>query len=146
MRFNKFLFAFITITSLINISNFAQENNDQVAKEINKILEDEYFQSTTLAVSIFDLTSNKHLYNMNQKQLLHPASNMKIITTIAGLEFLDSNFTFNTSVYHTGIIMDSVCYGDLIVVGGFDPDFTTSDLDTLVFSLQLLSKTYRFSI
>jgi D-alanyl-D-alanine carboxypeptidase/D-alanyl-D-alanine-endopeptidase (penicillin-binding protein 4) len=111
-------------------------NNKQITEEIDRILEDEYFQSTTLAISIFDLTSNKELYSLNQKQLLHPASNMKIITTIAGLEFLDSNFTFNTSVYHTGIIMDSVCYGDLIVVGGFDPDFTTSDLDTLVFSLK----------
>ena len=61
---------------------------------------------------------------------------MKIITSIAALEFLDSTNTFNTSVYHTGIIMDSVCYGDLIVVGGFDPDFTTDDLDTLVYSLK----------
>ena len=61
---------------------------------------------------------------------------MKVITSAAGLEFLGPEYTFNTSVYHTGIIMDSVCYGDLIVVGGFDPDFTTDDLDTLVFALK----------
>lgn len=32
--------------------------------------------------------------------------------------------------------MDSVCYGDVVVVGGFDPDFTSEDLDTLVFSIK----------
>ncbi|MCB9249580.1 MAG: D-alanyl-D-alanine carboxypeptidase/D-alanyl-D-alanine-endopeptidase [Ignavibacteriales bacterium] len=43
---------------------------------------------------------------------------------------------FKTSVYHTGIIIDSVCYGDLIVEGGFDPDFTSKDLDTLVMQIR----------
>ena len=136
MRFIKTVFTFLFLYILTYFSLSAQGNNVQIEKEINKILEDDYFKSTSLAISIFDLTSNKPLYELNPKQLLHPASNMKIITTIAGLEFLDSNASFNTSVFHTGIIMDSVCYGDLIVVGGFDPDFTTSDLDTLVFSLK----------
>ena len=136
MRFIKTVFTFLFLYILTYFSLSAQGNNVQIEKEINKILEDDYFKSTSFAISLFDLTSNKQLFNLNQKQLLHPASNMKILTTIAGLEFLDSNFSFNTSVFHTGIIMDSVCYGDLIVVGGFDPDFTTSDLDTLVFSLK----------
>ncbi|MDX1700371.1 MAG: D-alanyl-D-alanine carboxypeptidase/D-alanyl-D-alanine-endopeptidase, partial [Melioribacteraceae bacterium] len=102
----------------------------------NEILEDEFFESTILSLSIYDLTLNKSLYELNQRLLLRPASNMKIITSIAALEYLGVEYNFNTSVYHTGIILDSVCYGDLVVVGGCDPDFSTEDLDTLVLEVK----------
>ena len=136
MRNNKFLIKFILIFILTFSTTFPQDFNPEIEEELNEIFEDEYFQSTTLAVSIYDLTTDSYLYRKNDKQLLHPASNMKVITSATGLEYLGSEYTFNTSVYHTGIIMDSICYGDIVVVGGFDPDFTTEDLDTLVFSLK----------
>ncbi len=111
--------------------SFTQNFNKKIEDEFNEIFEDDYFQSTMLAVSIYDLTTDEMLYEKNAEMLLHPASNMKILTTSAALEFLGPDYKFNTSVYHTGIIMDSVCYGDIIVEGGFDPDFTSEDLDTL---------------
>jgi D-alanyl-D-alanine carboxypeptidase/D-alanyl-D-alanine-endopeptidase (penicillin-binding protein 4) len=61
---------------------------------------------------------------------------MKIITSAAALEFLGPEYKFNTSAFHTGIVMDSVCYGDLFLVGGFDPDFNNDDLDSMVFALK----------
>lgn len=136
MRNNKFLIKFILIFIISLSITFPQDFNPEIVEELNEIFEDEYFQSTTLAVSIFDLTTGNYLYRKNDKQLLHPASNMKVITSATGLEYLGPEYTFSTSVYHTGIIMDSVCYGDIVVVGGFDPDFTTEDLDTLVYSLK----------
>jgi D-alanyl-D-alanine carboxypeptidase/D-alanyl-D-alanine-endopeptidase (penicillin-binding protein 4) len=136
MRNNKFLINFILIFIISLSITFPQDFNPEIVEELNEIFEDEYFQSTTLAVSIFDLTTGNYLYRKNDKQLLHPASNMKVITSATGLEYLGPEYTFSTSVYHTGIIMDSVCYGDIVVVGGFDPDFTTEDLDTLVYSLK----------
>jgi len=125
----------ILLTFFFYSSIFSQNYNEDILNEISEILEDEYFNSTTIALSIFDLTANEVLYNKDEKKLLHPASNMKVITSVAALEYLDPEYTFNTSAYHTGIIMDSICYGDIIIVGGFDPDFTTKDLDTLVYSL-----------
>jgi serine-type D-Ala-D-Ala carboxypeptidase/endopeptidase (penicillin-binding protein 4) len=136
MRLSRTFLKLLLSLLILSISSQAQEFNSEIEEELKEILKDEYFESTTFALSIFDLTSNKTLYNKNEKLLLHPASNMKVLTSIAALEFLGPEFTFNTSVYHTGIIMDSVCYGDLIVVGGFDPDFTTENLDTLVYSLR----------
>ncbi|MCB0730019.1 MAG: D-alanyl-D-alanine carboxypeptidase/D-alanyl-D-alanine-endopeptidase [Ignavibacteriae bacterium] len=127
---------FVISILLFQISLYAQDYNSEIVNEINKILEDEYFESTSFSVSIFDLTDNKNLYEKNQKLLLHPASNMKVLTSAAGLEYLGADYTFNTSVHHTGIIMDSVCYGDIFISGGFDPDFTSKDLDTLVFALK----------
>ncbi len=131
---HKFFKIFFTITSLIFLSNLniAQSYNTKVEKEIKEILNDDYFQSTILAVDIYDLTTKKVIYRHQPELLLHPASNLKLLTTITALEYLGPDYTFNTSVYHTGIIMDSICYGDLFIVGGFDPDFTTEDLDTVV--------------
>jgi len=128
---SKIIILFVLI-HLVSSFIIAQSYNKKVTKELNKILDDDYFQSTILAVDIYDLTKKKVVYRNQPKMLLHPASNMKLITTATALEYLGPEYTFNTSVYYSGIIMDSICYGDLYIVGGFDPDFTTEDLDTVV--------------
>lgn len=134
MKSYKFLVLIISL--LFTGSNFAQEFNKEVESEFEEIFNDPYFQKTLLSVSIFDLSDSTLLFEKNSHMLLHPASNMKIITTIAGLEFLDTIFSFNTSVYYTGIVLDSVCYGDLFIVGGMDPDFTVEDLDTMAMQIK----------
>ncbi|MCB0750423.1 MAG: D-alanyl-D-alanine carboxypeptidase, partial [Ignavibacteriae bacterium] len=115
---------------------FSQQFNEKIKEEMDEILEDIFFNSTILSAKIYDLTSDELLYQKDEKLLLRPASNMKVLTSAAGLEFLGTEYSFNTSVYHTGIIIDSVCYGDIIVEGGFDPDFTSKDLDTLVMQIR----------
>ncbi|MBI1931855.1 MAG: D-alanyl-D-alanine carboxypeptidase/D-alanyl-D-alanine-endopeptidase [Ignavibacteriales bacterium] len=124
----EFLFAFLFFSTSI----FAQNFNKQIEDEINEIYKDVFLKSSMLAVSIYDLTDNKILFQKNEKLLLTPASNMKILTTTTALEFLGTDYSFQTSVFHNGIVMDSICYGDIYVKGGFDPDFTTDDLDSLV--------------
>lgn len=124
----EFLFAFLFFSTSI----FAQNFNKQIEDEINEIYKDDFLKSSMLAVSIYDLTDNKILFQKNEKLLLTPASNMKILTTTTALEFLGTDYSFQTSVFHNGIVMDSICYGDIYVKGGFDPDFTTDDLDSLV--------------
>ncbi|MBK7104373.1 MAG: D-alanyl-D-alanine carboxypeptidase/D-alanyl-D-alanine-endopeptidase [Ignavibacteriae bacterium] len=127
-KITEFLFAFL----IFSLPIFAQEFNKEIEEEIDKIFEDDFFKSSMLAVSIYDLTDDKLLYQKNEKLLLTPASNMKILTTTSALEFLGADYSFQTSVFHSGIIMDSICYGDIFVKGGFDPEFSTDDLDTLV--------------
>lgn len=105
---------------------------------INKIISDPFFEKTLIAIDIFDLIDNISLFKHNEKLLLHPASNMKILTSIAGLMNLGKDYHFKTELYHSGIIADETLYGDLYVVGGFDPDFTTDDLDSLVRIIQSL--------
>ena len=63
---------------------------------------------------------------------------MKLLTSAAALMNLGEYYTFRTDLYHTGVIEDETLYGDLYVVGGFDPDFTTDDLDSLVRVVQSL--------
>jgi D-alanyl-D-alanine carboxypeptidase/D-alanyl-D-alanine-endopeptidase (penicillin-binding protein 4) len=96
------------------------------------------FLSTLASVNVYDLTAKEPLYQNKIQMLLKPASNMKVITTAAGLCFLGPDYKFQTSVYCTGSITpDSVLTGDLFVEGKGDPDFSLTDLDSLVKYIKL---------
>ena len=70
--------------------------------------------------------------------LLRPASNMKIITSAAGLLYLGPEYEFKTDLYYDGYVSNDTLYGNLYVVGGCDPDFTTQDLYYFVDTLKSL--------
>ena len=110
---------------------FAQSSTKQIQTQIDKLYKDKFFESSLASIDIFDLTKQKILYQKNNKLLLHPASNMKVLTSAAGLKFLGKDYQFKTSLYYEGEIIDSVLVGHLFVVGGCDPDFTSNDLNVL---------------
>jgi len=128
----KILFLFlITFISLKQNFSFAQLESNNLSKSLDSLFTDEFFSSTIAAVDIYDLTENKRLYSKNEKLLLRPASLQKILTTGAALLFLN-DYKFKTSIYYDGEIEDSICKGNLFVLGGCDPLFSLSDLDSLV--------------
>jgi len=124
-----FVFSIILVFSSLL---FSQSNIRKLETGIGKILAEPFFEQSAAAINIYDLTDSIFLYQHNHKLLLHPASNMKILTSIAGLLNLGEYYTFRTDLFHSGVIKDDTLYGDIFVVGGFDPDFTTGDLDSLV--------------
>jgi D-alanyl-D-alanine carboxypeptidase/D-alanyl-D-alanine-endopeptidase (penicillin-binding protein 4) len=103
-----------------------------VASGINKLITNPFFDQTLIAIDIFDLTDTISLFQKHNKLLLRPASNMKLLTSAVSLINLGEDYSFRTDLYHTGVIEGETLYGDIFVVGGFDPDFTTKDLDSLV--------------
>jgi D-alanyl-D-alanine carboxypeptidase/D-alanyl-D-alanine-endopeptidase (penicillin-binding protein 4) len=132
------LFVF-TLNIFTQPDNQHQESSIQdLTSGINKLINDPFFEKTTIAIDIFDLTDSISLFKHNEKPLLHPASNMKILTSIAGLMNLGKDYQFKTQLFHTGVIEDETLFGDLFVVGGFDPNFKTEDLDSLVRIVQSL--------
>ncbi len=130
----------ITIFHFVFISDvFSQQDNQQQASnthhlvsDIKELIDDPFFEKTLIAIDIFNLTDSISLFSKNEKLLLRPASNMKLLTSTSALINLGESYNFKTDLYHTGIIEGEELYGDLFVVGGFDPDFTTEDLDSLV--------------
>ena len=61
------------------------------------------------------------LYQRDAARLLHPASNMKILTLAAAAERLGWDFTFETVVRATGPLERGIVRGDVVVVGAGDP-------------------------
>lgn len=113
-----------------------QKNVQLIQNNINSALKDDFFKPASISISVYDLTTNKILFEKNPEALSHPASNLKILTSIAGLMFLGPDYNFTTALFHTGSIHSDTLNGDLYVSGGFDPLFTTDDLDTLLIGLK----------
>lgn len=123
------------ILLFITVNSIFSQTDSSLSKTLDSLFNDEFFNSTIVSIDIFDLTTNKTIYTKNEKLLLHPASLQKILTTAAALYFL-KEYKFKTSVYHDGEIKDSVCNGNIFVVGGCDPLFSTKDLDSLIIEIK----------
>ncbi|NWF89506.1 MAG: D-alanyl-D-alanine carboxypeptidase/D-alanyl-D-alanine-endopeptidase [Ignavibacteriaceae bacterium] len=129
----------LIVAIFINCSTstlFPQSSAKQIQRKINNLFADKFFESSLAAIDIYDLTKKKTIYQKNNKLLLHPASNMKILTSAAGLKYLGKDYQFKTSLYYQGEIIDSVLVGHLFVVGGCDPDFTSKDLEVLTLKVK----------
>ncbi len=132
VRKNILLFLLIILLFALQACASFQTTTQINQNRIDSLLSSDFFNSTQAGISFYDLTGNKQLFKHNEKLLLRPASNQKILTTAAGYFFLGKDYKFKTSVFHSGEVKDSICYGDIFIVGGFDPDFSSTDLDSLV--------------
>ncbi|MCH8032798.1 MAG: D-alanyl-D-alanine carboxypeptidase/D-alanyl-D-alanine-endopeptidase [Bacteroidetes bacterium] len=128
----------ILILIFFSFNFLAQSGLNKLKNDLNKIVNDKFFEQSQIAIEIFDLTEGKSLFSHNNKLLLHPASNMKLLTSAAGLVFLGPEYKFTTTLYYNGVAEGVTLYGDLYIVGGLDPDLTLNDLDSLVQALKSL--------
>lgn len=100
---------------------------------IDLLLGDALLHTADASVAVYDLTAGRMLYEHRADKLCRPASVEKVITTVAALNRLGADYTLRTELRATGFLgTDSILHGDLYVVGGFDPEFTAADLDTLI--------------
>ena len=104
---------------------------------LDALLSDDFFISATAGVVVYDLTEQKMLYAHNEKRLCRPASNMKLLTSAAALTALTPQYLFRTGLYHTGTINENgLLRGNVYLVGGFDPELKSSDLDALIAAMR----------
>jgi len=101
-------------------------------KRMAVLLNDTLFDRSTVGISIYDLTDDRSLFTYNAHQLLRPASTMKLITAIAALDVLGSDYNFTTTIGYTGKISDGVLDGDIVCKGGMDPTFAHDDMEMFV--------------
>jgi D-alanyl-D-alanine carboxypeptidase/D-alanyl-D-alanine-endopeptidase (penicillin-binding protein 4) len=88
------------------------------------------------AVSVLVLRGDKTVLSHLADRPSHPASTMKLLTTLISLERLGPTFRGRTEMRTTGELKGDVLKGDLILKGGADPDLTTEALTTMLRSLR----------
>lgn len=76
--------------------------------------------------------AKKSLYNYRAEKLSRPASTMKLLTAITALSRPEAAEPFRTEVWHDGVIEHDTLQGNLYVVGGFDPEFNSQSMDSLI--------------
>lgn len=94
-----------------------------------------------LSVWVMPVTSNNNGVN-GVPVLAHlpdtpriPASTQKLIPTAIALDVLGDDFVWHNNVYHTGVLVHGVVYGDVVLVGSGDPALTHEQLDKLLQAL-----------
>lgn len=103
---------------------------------IDSLLTDSIWQTAQVGIYIYDVTADSALYAFNAHQRMRPASTEKVVTAVSALDNLGPNHKLTTRLATTGSVGDGVLRGDLWLVGGMDPLFTTSDLQGLTRSLR----------
>lgn len=102
---------------------------------IDRLLGHDMFRTSQLGLMIWDLDADSAIYRFNERQLMRPASTMKVITAIAALDRLGGGYQFKTELCYTGRVDSCVLNGDVYCVGGFDPRFNTDDMRAFVEAL-----------
>lgn len=84
-----------------------------LAGRINSIISRKSQKKVRFAVKVLNAKTGKTLYARNANKPMVPASNMKVVTSAAALEYLGSDYEFTTKVG----LLDKT----LVVIGGGDP-------------------------
>ena len=105
---------------------------DSLPVRIDRLVADKLPQGSNVGICVYDLTTNKYIYQYQADKLSRPASTMKLLTAITALDHEGGDEPFRTEVWCKGRIEGDTLRGDLYVVGGFDPEFDEAALDTLV--------------
>jgi serine-type D-Ala-D-Ala carboxypeptidase/endopeptidase (penicillin-binding protein 4) len=106
---------------------------------IQRLVADETLRYGQTGICVVDVNSGQILGSHNASMSLIPASNMKIVTTAAGLKMLGSDFTYRTDLQYDGVIKDSILYGNIIIKGYGDPTLGSPEMDSIVRIEGLLS-------
>ena len=100
---------------------------------IDRLLQADMFKTSQVGLMIYDLDADSAIVRVNERQLMRPASTMKIITAIAAIDRLGGSYRFKTELCYTGRVDNNVLAGDVYCVGGFDPRFNSDDLKAYCF-------------
>lgn len=109
-----------------------------VQSRLDVLLRSDMLRTSTVGLMVYDLTADSVIFKYNEKQLMRPASTLKMMVAVAALDRLGDGYEYETGLYMTGEVTDSVLDGNLYCKGGFDPVFGQRDLSVFVDSVRSL--------
>ena len=109
-----------------------------IISRIDNLLDNDIFSTSTVGMMIYDLTADSVIYRHNEKQLMRPASTMKMIVSVAALDNIGYEHEYRTILAIKGDTIDRVLIGDMYCKGDFDPAFNDEDLESFVNSVKNL--------
>lgn len=96
-------------------------------------------RNASVSIYAINTSDGKILINKTGNRVLAPASNLKVVTSAAGLELLGSDFRYKTSFSFSGTISSAgELNGDLIIVPSGDPTFGSTFIDSVLSLSQII--------
>ena len=105
-----------------------QAQDSLLCARLDSLLQAPMFETSTVGMMVYDLEGDSVIFKKNERQLLRPASTMKLVTAITALDKLGGDYPLKTRLYWNGRISNGVLEGDIYCVGGMDPLLERSDL------------------
>ncbi len=94
--------------------------NGSVAQTLKSVIKEAPNQEAFWSVSVRN-QKGKVIESINTDKMIVPASNQKLLTTAAVLDYFGSDFRYQTSVFGEGELQDSTWNGNVILKGSGDP-------------------------
>lgn len=77
---------------------------------------------------VYDLTAQKMVYAMNEKEPIPSASCLKLLTGVAAYHLLGTRYCYSTSLFTRGKVSDGHLQGDVTFRADYDPQLNAPDL------------------
>lgn len=118
---------FLLILSALNILN-AQNLQSKITSLLSKLP-----SSTDYAVMIYDPMADDTIYAHNPTHPMIPASNTKLFTTIAAMNYIGADALVYTRILTDALMIDDgIIDGNIYLKGFGDPIFSYSKLESMV--------------
>ena len=99
----------------------------ELRSELATILSDSILSGASVGFYVASLKTKEVIFTQNEQKALVPASNMKIISSAAAMDFLGADFTYTTTLFLDGLLKKSSgeFVGNVIIRGAGDPSMST---------------------
>ena len=88
-----------------------------VVAGIDNLLKSDMFETSQVGMMVYDLDADSVIYCHNERQLMRPASTMKLLTAITAIDKLGGSYQFKTDLCYTGEVTDGTLSGNIYCVG-----------------------------
>jgi D-alanyl-D-alanine carboxypeptidase/D-alanyl-D-alanine-endopeptidase (penicillin-binding protein 4) len=98
---------------------------------LDQVLADSRLSGATVGLQVRDAATGTVVYSHNADQRVVPASNEKLMTSVAALEVLGAGYKFHTTARYSGTRTGKTVKGNLYLHGQGDPTMTYAQYDAL---------------
>jgi len=137
------------MATLFWLASFSAAANNaavlDIPKSVTSSLERNQIPKDAISISVIEIEpgrSGKHIarniLGWRNEAVMNPASTMKLLTTLSGLDILGPQYRWRTNIYTDGIIRQGVLKGNLYLQGTGDPKLIPEELAKMMKELQNL--------
>ena len=123
----------------------AEEIRTTLPQAVTRSLERNQIPKDAVSISVIEIettrpgkNTSKNILGWRATEAMNPASTMKLLTTLAGLDILGPQYRWRTNIYTDGVIRQGVLKGNLYLQGTGDPKLIPEELAKLMKALQAL--------
>lgn len=106
---------------VLAVHSVSAQNLDDIPPMVRIVTNGHNFPADAYSLLVQEVGNPTPLLAVNTGLPMNPASTIKTLTTLAGLEILGPDYTWKTEIHALGPISNGTLQGDLLIRGGADP-------------------------